>query len=867
MADDVLARLREGSTEVSRGMFTLDAAKARERMREFQLADPRRWIVLLVRAAIMQGAALVEITRNGADLSVAFDGPPLSRGVLENLYGHLFVALDSPEARAHRELALACNAAMALRPTRVVITSGELELTLRPGQTDVVSVTSPPIASTRVRFVGSVRDLVRDTVLGNTAAANDTTILVDACRWSQTPITLDGQPISNTAQLEWGVASLDHPHRGRCGYTPAGAPARVDVLDHGIVLCRRSDPSLPLGLVAAVDGEHLHTDLSRNEPVSDERWVALIAATREAADRALAVAARSLAERLPPWLASEVRACLGRRGLLPRKPTDLLVHELASLPLWKQLDGVIVSSLTAIAALPVRYIDAAGATGEIPPPFATVLVVDDDMATILLRIAPDSVEVSAALLEQRERLRQLALLRARALEEPPAPPEPPEPPVERYVPPPTDRFGAATETEAVLRRRQKFLSRPMVWSVSRPAVAVAPVSHTHEGLVCSVAVLATIERSDARPTAMRVRVLRERRLLVQLQWPCPIPDVDVAVSADDIVPNRDWSGLADEAGRDRILAAVAGALGSLVSSVIERGPQRVGDRRVLAAAACAVARAREELAGSDATIWRALTGGFAALRERLIALPVFASDHALSKVLDAPHLVLPACDAWETALLRGLLEPSAFVVEAPVEQNRPLETSTPESFVATSTNPPIIEAARAPEAAQPTTIDAPQTATTAPPPPRGEPTAPAIEELADDDAPAEPDAPDHAPKTKEAIAELREQRLVRAVALLLAQLTGDDAPWARDPMLARLRIAQLPDDALACVVQDAVVINRRHPVLRRAIASAEPPQVTIDLVVSAVFTALNVWSEPITDHHEKQFIAAHTTAALARTRE
>ena len=102
--DDVLARLRAEARLTCRLGFTLDRARAREKMREFQLADPRRWVLLLVRAAIMRGATRVSITTDPTGMSIEFDGTPLGALDFDELYASMFAAADDPLARSRREL-------------------------------------------------------------------------------------------------------------------------------------------------------------------------------------------------------------------------------------------------------------------------------------------------------------------------------------------------------------------------------------------------------------------------------------------------------------------------------------------------------------------------------------------------------------------------------------------------------------------------------------------------------------------------------------------------------------------------------------------------------------------------------------------
>ena len=91
-------------------------------MRQFQLADPHRYVLLLVEAAVLRGATKLEFEIDTDDMRLRFDAA-LSWEDLDELYASLFVDRSTIEIRARRELALACNAAMALNPRWVRIES------------------------------------------------------------------------------------------------------------------------------------------------------------------------------------------------------------------------------------------------------------------------------------------------------------------------------------------------------------------------------------------------------------------------------------------------------------------------------------------------------------------------------------------------------------------------------------------------------------------------------------------------------------------------------------------------------------------------------------------------------------------------
>ena len=98
----LLERLRGESKLAARGSFTLDRERAREKMRQFQLADPHRWILLLVRAALLRGAGTVRIRVDAHAVSAELDGPALVRADFEELYASMFASSTAPQIQARR---------------------------------------------------------------------------------------------------------------------------------------------------------------------------------------------------------------------------------------------------------------------------------------------------------------------------------------------------------------------------------------------------------------------------------------------------------------------------------------------------------------------------------------------------------------------------------------------------------------------------------------------------------------------------------------------------------------------------------------------------------------------------------------------
>lgn len=117
--ESVLADLKTGAVD-STGRFTLNSSRARERLREYQLADPHRFVLLLVASAVAGGATSIQIGASVGGLALVHDGQVLSQDDLLGLLSSPFVSGTRADLRL---LALGVNSALSLEVTSLVIQS------------------------------------------------------------------------------------------------------------------------------------------------------------------------------------------------------------------------------------------------------------------------------------------------------------------------------------------------------------------------------------------------------------------------------------------------------------------------------------------------------------------------------------------------------------------------------------------------------------------------------------------------------------------------------------------------------------------------------------------------------------------------
>lgn len=110
----------EGETVSDQQSFTLNQAKAEEKLRDYALTDVRRSVVHLVGAAVASGSSKIAFNTTMSGFQVYFDGAPFSKSQINNLIPSL---LDQNTSSAARELALALNTLRQTSPRKLLYQS------------------------------------------------------------------------------------------------------------------------------------------------------------------------------------------------------------------------------------------------------------------------------------------------------------------------------------------------------------------------------------------------------------------------------------------------------------------------------------------------------------------------------------------------------------------------------------------------------------------------------------------------------------------------------------------------------------------------------------------------------------------------
>ena len=442
---ELLDQLQAEGELAGRGGFSIDADKAREKLRQYQLAQPHRYVLLLVEAAVLAGASQLRFRIDSDDVELRLSDASFSADALENLYSALFTA-PRPEAtttertrwRASQQLALAVNAAMALNPRWLRIESVGRNgrgacLDLRGDRKDVLE----PLVDRPQGTLIHVKERFRPGLLVEFLATLrgrepvEAALLREHCRWSPTPVWLNDELLSGPLSFSaarW-IQELQNPsgdvHAGPLRGAALGlrddggnlAPAAVEILVHGVLVERVAlDHAVP-GFSAVYDGSKLERDVSQARLRRDQAFTAALEDSLAAHDRLVAELADAMLRGAGPdgatdcvhrWLRGF--AARGHQGLaalrraLETKPS--FAH-IAAVPLWPLVGGGLVDTRTLLTGddqLRIATQDLGFESSEMP----LVLLTSDRVAHALIHeLFPDDVrDVSARLHREWESMRQ-----------------------------------------------------------------------------------------------------------------------------------------------------------------------------------------------------------------------------------------------------------------------------------------------------------------------------------------------------------------------------------------------------------------------------------------------------------------------------
>lgn len=369
--DRLVGELEGAGEVVAEGGFTLDRDRAKEKVRDFALEDPNRYVLLLVQAAAAKGASRVGFEIDSDDMRIRFDGEPFTARDLDQLYAEMFSERPDDHAFACRELALGLLGAMATDPAWVKVESGDGEsgarLYMQPGQADRIEAAPGVVAGTSIHVKSRLgfRTLARfgRDVLG---ALPEEARIQEHCRRAPYEVSIDGRRVSEGMPTDV-LAPTTHRARGIeifAGFRPSTEPASLEILCRGVWVTTHALPDLPPQLVVIADVAALHRDITQFEVVRDAAYERLLHEVHAAYEAALAelvrIVSRDIADArseeipapasaleaaLPAWLRAYLEGELVRRTRTARgQGGPGLSRKLWSLRLFRTIAGRSISA-------------------------------------------------------------------------------------------------------------------------------------------------------------------------------------------------------------------------------------------------------------------------------------------------------------------------------------------------------------------------------------------------------------------------------------------------------------------------------------------------------------------------------------------
>ncbi len=271
---------------VSTGTFRLDRARAVDKLANFQLADPRQYVVELVASAVCAGASVVDIRNDADDFELEHDGAHPEIGDIERFFDFVFYRGDEPQARMVQHLAQAVFAAASLRPKWLRVH--------RPGVT--LDFTDPrnPVSLPNDRTAGvrvEVRERFSLDVLWEWgrkpfSVPDEQKLVAQRAAYCPVPITVEGKPLGarparspDVPRVSVQSAALDVEGEVWLTRGPDVGDGGVDIVRDGVLVQHRPvvlAPGLRVGGWVRCNG--LRLDASQSAVVDDERWNAAWAA-------------------------------------------------------------------------------------------------------------------------------------------------------------------------------------------------------------------------------------------------------------------------------------------------------------------------------------------------------------------------------------------------------------------------------------------------------------------------------------------------------------------------------------------------------------------------------------------------------------
>ncbi|MFU8802488.1 MAG: hypothetical protein ACNA8W_01645 [Bradymonadaceae bacterium] len=279
VADASIEILREGRS-VAHGEFVLDQAQAREKLQEFQLANPHHYVLEFVKTAHLLGAKSIEFAIDSQGVEMTFDGAALTRSELDNLFSAPFSQRSELRQQALRHLAMGVNAVLGLGFREIVIEcGGESPFAIRVVGEGVEVIAPGPGAFSGTRIYLRQRAHLGRLLRFVVSSANEppeVEILHERCSFAESIIWVNGERVSRGHALSAGVvAPMEFSTAGawgRIGLDLKSSVLMTHILHRGVLIMSRPLVGRFAGGEAVVDSARLTMNLSQSVFVENDAW-------------------------------------------------------------------------------------------------------------------------------------------------------------------------------------------------------------------------------------------------------------------------------------------------------------------------------------------------------------------------------------------------------------------------------------------------------------------------------------------------------------------------------------------------------------------------------------------------------------------
>ncbi|MBI3925553.1 MAG: hypothetical protein HY319_08440 [Armatimonadetes bacterium] len=343
-----LEELRSQGALDSHGAFSIDQAKAFQKLQRYQMVEPHFYVLPLVASAVSAQASYVDISGDLRNCSLEHDGLTFRFEEMATLFSSLLIGQSDVTRAPIRELATGLNAVLALRPRRLAVVSWDgragVRLQVDRRYLTVERLEQSPweeeermelFASTSagrktvVEIHGRSRDLVEHALASLGNANPEWEIIRSRCAYAHLPIRINGEevnmplhlgsPLAVTRliattvgglRLDWNPSPVDQalpspgPFKAWLGVIPQQLVSHCTFVIHGISFPVDLPDMLP-GIRAVVVAPELQKDLSHAGIVHNEAYHQVLDALDKHAEAMLELLGKEW-EHVADWHRSEL---------------------------------------------------------------------------------------------------------------------------------------------------------------------------------------------------------------------------------------------------------------------------------------------------------------------------------------------------------------------------------------------------------------------------------------------------------------------------------------------------------------------------------------------------------------------------------